>query len=343
LVKKNYMNIHTEICRTDCHLFYSPIRTLLRPFFVILCFLMIQLLSTSCMAEKIPITASIYPIADMVQQVGGDYVDVTFVIPAGASPHTFEPKPSLVKKFSSARIFFMVGAGLEFWAEKFVSLAGPGLTTVVLSDGVSLIHTVENHHDHEAEHHLEKKTDHRQAESGISGRESKVANPHIWLNPLIAKSMVNKITAVLCDVDHPHIKYYEQRSRNFLEKIDQLDRLITDRVANFKIKKYVSFHASWVYFARRYGLESAGVIEAAPGRNPTPIQIKNIVATIKKYHIRAVFAEPQLNPRAAEVIAREAKVNVLLLDPLGGPNLKGRNTYIDLMKYNLNVMQEAMK
>jgi zinc transport system substrate-binding protein len=114
-------------------------------------------------------------------------------------------------------------------------------------------------------------------------------------------------------------------------------------VANFKIKKYVSFHASWVYFARRYGLESAGVIEAAPGRNPTPIQIKNIVATIKKYHIRAVFAEPQLNPRAAEVIAREAEVNVLLLDPLGGPNLKGRNTYIDLMKYNLNVMQEAMK
>ncbi|HSQ83961.1 MAG TPA: metal ABC transporter substrate-binding protein [Desulfobacterales bacterium] len=337
------MNIHTEICRTDCHLFYSPIRTLLRPFFVIICFLIIQLLSTLCMAEKIPVTASIYPIADMVQQVGGDYVDVTFVIPAGASPHTFEPKPSLVKKFSSARIFFMVGAGLEFWAEKFVSLAGPGLTTVVLSDGVSLIHTVENRHEHEAEHHLEKKTEHRQAESGISGRESKVANPHIWLNPLIAKSMVNKITAVLCDADHPHIKYYEQRSRNFLEKIDQLDRLITDRVANFKIKKYVSFHASWVYFARRYGLESAGVIEAAPGRNPTPIQIKNIVATIKKYHIRAVFAEPQLNPRAAEVIAREAEVNVLLLDPLGGPNLKGRNTYIDLMKYNLNVMQEAMK
>jgi len=343
LVNINYMNMHTEICRTDCHLFYSPIRTLLRPFFVILCFLIIQLLSTACMAEKIPVTASIYPIADMVQQVGGDYVDVTFVIPAGASPHTFEPKPSLVKKFSSARIFFMVGAGLEFWAEKFVSLAGPGLTTVVLSDGVSLIHTAEHHHEHEAEHHLENKTKHHQAGSGISGRESKVANPHIWLNPLIAKSMVNKITAVLCDVDHPHIKYYKQRNRNFLEKIDQLDRLITDRVANFKIKKYVSFHASWVYFARRYGLESAGVIEAAPGRNPTPIQIKNIVDTIKKYHSRAVFAEPQLNPRAAEVIAREAEVNVLLLDPLGGPNLKGRNTYIDLMKYNLNVMQEAMK
>jgi zinc transport system substrate-binding protein len=298
-------------------------------------FLVMQLHPSGCLAEKIPVIASIYPIADMVQQVGGDYVDVTFVLPAGASPHTFEPKPSLVKKFSSARIFFMVGVGLEFWAEKFVNLAGPGLTTIVLSDGVSLIQTAEHHHEDEAEHH--------HAGLGVSDHESSVANPHIWLNPVIAKSMVNKITAALCDVDRQHVTYYKERGQRYWEKLDQLDQMIQKTVSTFTIRKYVSFHASWIYFARQYGLESAGVIEAAPGRNPTPIQIKNIVAMIKKYHIRAVFAEPQLNPRAAEIIAREADVNVLLLDPLGGPNLKGRSTYIDLIKYNLNVMQEAMK
>ncbi|MGD8981147.1 MAG: metal ABC transporter substrate-binding protein, partial [Desulfobacterales bacterium] len=279
--------------------------------------------------------ASIYPVADMVQQVGGDHVDVTFVLPAGASPHTFEPKPSLVKKISSARIFFRIGAGLEFWAEKFIDLAGPDLTTIVLSEGVSLIHT--------AGHHHENKTGDPHDGSYISNHESRVANPHIWLDPAIAKSMVNKITAVLCEVDHQHLTYYKLRGQNYLNDMDKLDRLIKVKVAKFNIKKYVSFHASWVYFARHYGLEPVGIIEASPGRNPTPIQIKNIVAMIKRDHIRAVFAEPQLNPRAAEVIAREAAVNVLLLDPLGGPNLKGRSTYIDLIKYNLNVMQEAMK
>jgi len=299
----------------------------LRHFFFILCFLSIQLHSTACMSEKLPVIASIYPIADMVQQVGGDHVDVAFVLPAGASPHTFEPKPSLVKKFSSARIFFMVGAGLEFWAEKFINLARPGLTTIVLSGGVSLIHTAGHHH----------------ARTGNPDHESSVANPHIWMDPVIAKTMVNKITAALCDVDHQHVTYYKERGQRYLEKLDDLDQMIQKTVSTFTIRKYVSFHASWDYFARRYGLESAGVIEAAPGRNPTPIQIKNIVAMIKKYHIRAVFAEPQLNPRAAEIIAREAEVNVLLLDPLGGPNLIGRATYIDLIKYNLNVMQEAMK
>ncbi|MBU0769136.1 MAG: metal ABC transporter substrate-binding protein [Proteobacteria bacterium] len=306
-------------------------------------FLFIQLHPSGCLAEKLPVIASIYPIADMIQQVGGDHVDVTFVLPAGASPHTFEPKPSLVKKFSSARIFFMVGAGLEFWAEKFITLAGPGLTTVVLSEGVSLIHTAGHHHEDEAEHHHEDKTQHHHAGAGTSDHESSIANPHIWLDPVIAKSMVNKIATVLCEVDHQHVTYYKERGQRYLEKLDELDQMIQKTVSTFGIRKYVSFHASWDYFARRYDFESAGVIEAAPGRNPTPIQIKNIVAMIKKYHIRAVFAEPQLNPRAAEIIAREAEVNVLLLDPLGGPNLKGRSTYFDLIKYNLNVMKEAMK
>jgi len=307
----------------------------LRHFFFILCFLSIQLHSTACMSEKLPVIASIFPIADMAQQVGGDHVDVAFVLPAGASPHTFEPKPSLIKKFSSARIFFMVGAGLEFWAEKFINLAGPGLATIVLSDGVSLIRTAGHPHEDEAEHHY--------ARTGKPDHESSVANPHIWMDPVIAKTMVNKITVALCEVDHQNLTYYKERGQRYLEKLDELDQMIQKRVSTFRVKKYVSFHASWDYFARRYGLESSGVIEAAPGRNPTPIQIKNIVVMIKKYHIRAVFTEPQLNPRAAEIIAREADVNVLMLDPLGGPNLKERSTYIDLIKYNFNVMQEAMK
>jgi len=282
-------------------------------------FLIIQLHSTPSLAEKVPVIASIFPVADMVQQVGGDYVDVTFVLPAGASPHTFEPKPSLVRTFSSARIFFMIGAGLEFWADKFVKLAGSELMTVVLSQGVDLIDTT------------------------VSENTRMVANPHIWLDPVIAKSMVNKITNALCEVDHQHLTYYRQRGQDYLKELDKLNRRIETTVASFKIKKYVSFHASWDYFARRYGLESVGVIEAAPGRNPTPIQIKNIVAMIEKSHIRAIFAEPQLNARAAEIIAREADVGVLLLDPMGSPKQKYGNTYMDLMKHNLNMFKEAMK
>jgi zinc transport system substrate-binding protein len=293
----------------------------------------VQLYPSPCLGEKIAVVTSIFPVADMVRTVGGAHVDVTVILPAGASPHTFEPKPSLVKKITRARIFFMIGAGLEFWAEKFVKLAGPGLKTVVLSEKVSLIRTTSDHH--EAKQHDGK--------MHISERESSFANPHIWLDPEIVKLMVNEIVAALSKVDRQHEKFYKQQGRKYLGELDKLDRMIKAKVDVSKIKEFVSFHASWDYFARRYGLESVGVIEAAPGRNPTPLRIKNIVDQIKRHNIQAVFAEPQLNPRAAEVIAKEAKVKVLLLDPLGGPGMKRRSNYIDLMKYNLNVLQEAMQ
>lgn len=306
-----------------------------RPVFFLVLFFNAQLFTLPCFGETLPAIASIFPIADMVRQVGGAHVEVTIVLPAGASPHTFEPKPSLAKKFSSVKIFFMIGAGLEFWAEKFIKLADPALMTVVFSKEASLIYTVEGHNEIETGYH--------QAHSGTPDPELKFANPHIWLDPVVAKWMVKKIIAALCEVDYHNEQYYRQRGQRYLDELDDLHRLILATVKTFRIKKYVSYHDSWGYFARRYGLESIGVIEASPGRNPTPIQIEKIVGLIKKYGIRAVFAEPQLNPRAAEVVAREAGVKVLLLDPVGGSKLRRRETYVDLMKYNLNIFQEAME
>ena len=286
----------------------------------------IHLQAPNCFGEKIPVIASIFPVADMVKQVGGMYVDVTIIIPSGASPHTYEPRPSLLKKISEAHVFFMIGAGLELWAGNFVRLSNNQLITVKLSEGISLIKLSKHHH----------------GDTDISDTESGFANPHIWLDPKIAKLMVNKIISVLCKIDNKHMKYYEKRGLAYLDKLDELHVSIASTVEKFKIRKYVCFHPAWDYFARQYKLESVGVIEAAPGRSPTPRSIKKIVSLIIKHDIRAVFAEPQLNPKVAEVIAREAGVKVLFLDPMGGPDIKGRSSYFDLMKYNLGVLQEAM-
>ena len=113
-------------------------------------------------------------IADMVRQVGGDRVHVTVVVPPGASPHTFELKPAMVQAFSASRLFFMVGAGLEFWANSAVRSSGKSLETVVLSDDMPLIQMVGHHHDK-----------HKQKANDQSHHES--ANPHVWLDPVLAK------------------------------------------------------------------------------------------------------------------------------------------------------------
>ncbi len=99
----------------------------------------------------------------------------------------------------------------------------------------------------------------------------------------------------------------------------------------WRLRDFVSFHPSFSYFARRYNLHEVGTIEAAPGREPTPRHLQNLVAAIRRYGIKVVFAEPQLNPRVAEVIAQEAGVKVLRLDPMGGAPPYGSD-YLQLMR-----------
>lgn len=288
-------------------------------------------------AEPLRVVASIFPVADMARQVGGGDVTVTTLVPAGASPHTFELKPSLVKEFAAARVFLMIGAGLEFWADQLIASSGQKLKPVVLSEGMAMIRTADKDHDeedHGASHVKGGKEPHHGHETG---------NPHIWLDPHLAGIMVDRIQAAFTAADPAHAAAYESRARAYRNRLDELDHTIADTVKQFRTREIVCFHPSWDYFAARYGLVTAGVIEKTPGRDPGPREIAALVSRIRSFHIPTVFAEPQFSPKAADVIAKEAGVKVLILDPLGGDALPGRGSYIDLMMYNVNIMKEAME
>ena len=113
-------------------------------------------------------------------------------------------------------------------------------------------------------------------------------------------------------------------------------------MATFQVRDYVCFHPAYTYFSRRYGLKEVGVIEAAPGREPSPGHLQKIINAIKQTGVKAVLAEPQFSPRVAEIIAREAGVKVLFIDPLGGRPPYGSD-YIKLMRHNLAVLAQAMQ
>ena len=167
----------------------------------------------------------------------------------------------------------------------------------------------------------EKAQDHHAHEGG---------NPHVWLDPVLVQGICRRIAEAFIRVDPDHRGVYEAGLQQYVEQLEALDREIRSRVATFRIRDYVSFHPAFIYFARRYNLHEVGVIEAAPGREPTPRHLQ-LVAAIRRYGIRVVFAEPQLNPRVAEVIAQEAGVKVLMLDPIGGPPPYGSD-YLKMMR-----------
>jgi zinc transport system substrate-binding protein len=266
---------------------------------------------------KLKVVASIAPLADFARQVGKDRVDVLLLLPPGASPHTYEPVPRTVQKISKAKIFIEVGAGLEFWADRLVAATAKGITTVTCSDGVQLI----------------RGEDHDHALSNV--------NPHIWLDPVICMKIVDKIAAAFASADPANDSFYRNNAAAYISRLAALDREIAQTVKTFRTREYVTFHPAWDYFARRYGLRVAGVIEEAPGKEPTPRYVQHILDEVRKMKTKVIFAEPQFSPRIAEAIAQEAGARVLMLDPIGGG--KGRETYVALMKYNLAMMAKAMK
>lgn len=276
-------------------------------------------------AGKFNVVVSIYPLMDIVRQIGGDKLNVDFIVPAGASPHTFEPAPSDMIKLSRARVLVIIGAGFEYWADKAVRAAGrKDLKVLVLSKGMALIHD-----EHE--------------EVGSKSHRHEAADPHIWLDPLLTIEMVDKIKSVLVEMDGKNSTYYEERAGAFRRELNALHLKIVESLRHFRTREYVTFHPAWNYFSKRYGLKVIGVIEESPGKEASPGHIARIVKHIRRTGAGVVFAEPQFSPKTARVIAKEAGAKVLFLDPLGGPDIRGRETYISLMEYNLTTLEEAMR
>ncbi|MEJ2695857.1 MAG: metal ABC transporter substrate-binding protein [Candidatus Sulfobium sp.] len=263
------------------------------------------------------VVASIAPLADFAREVGKGKVQVLLLLPPGASPHTYEPVPRTVREISKAKIFIKVGAGLEFWADRLMAAAAKGITTVICSEGIPLLGR-------------------RAPDGAISD-----VNPHIWLDPVICVKIVRKIAAALASADPANSSFYRNNAVSYISRLYALDREIAETVKTFRTREYVTFHPAWDYFSKRYGLSVAGVIEEAPGKEPTPRHVQRILDEVKRMRTKVIFAEPQFSARMADAIAEEAGARVLMLDPAGGE--KGRETYIDLMKYNLSMMEKAMR
>ncbi|MFZ2097769.1 MAG: zinc ABC transporter substrate-binding protein [Anaerolineales bacterium] len=264
--------------------------------------------------DKVLVVASILPLADFAWQVGGDRVQVETLVPPGATPHTYELTPAQLKAISRARLLVLNGVGLEYWADEIVSAANnPDLVIVNTSEGLTIIAS---------------------DEYGTGG------NPHVWLSPLNALHQVEMIRDALIQVDPTGRDEYLTNADRYIGELQSLDREIREAVSTFSSREFIAFHVAWVYFARDYGLKQAAVIEATPGKEPSPAEIAEIFNTARAIGAKAIFAEPQFSSKAAEVIAEESGAQVLFLNPLGQPP---DYRYIDLMRYNLSEIGKALK
>ena len=275
--------------------------------------------------SKVNVTTSIIPLTDLAKRIGGDKAVVTSIIPPGANPHTFEPSPSQLANLSKSDIFIFIGLGFEFWKDKFLnSASNPSIELVELSDGMNILNDASEHSLHEHSHETH-------------GHSHESGNPHIWLSPRRVLEFLPKMESAFCKAKPQNSTLYKENASKLRDDLLKLDEECKGLTKDLKNKKFLSQHAAWAYFAEDYGFEQSGIIEEFPGKEPSPAHLKKIIDIAKATNTKVIFTDKQFSPKAAEVVAEDGNLKVVVLDPVGNQDI----SYIELMKQNIAKIKQA--
>ena len=292
-------------------------------------------------AAAVQVAVSILPQKYFIQRIAGDLAQVTVMVPSGADPHTYEPKPSQMRGLAGARLYMTIGVPFEkAWLDRITAAGGKDMTLVRLEKGIDLLpqdeHLLDEAHGHDGEH----KDDHKDADKhghkdghdaakhdaehhhdaetaeGHHHHDHEGGDPHIWLSPALVKMMAGSIKAALVKADPAHAPLYRANHDAFVRELDELDLHINGLFENVpeNRRRFMVFHPAWSYFAHNYNLREVAI--EVEGREPGPRQLTRIVEFAKKEKIEAIFVQPQFSKRGAEAIARNVGATLIEADPL---------------------------
>jgi len=267
-------------------------------------------------APRLRVACTITTLCSLVASVGGDRIDLHGIVPAGASPETFEPRPDDMVALSGASVLFENGLGLEAWLARLIDAAGgAGLRIVTLSDSVPAADIVSS-------------------------------NPHLWMDPVYAADYVGMIARTLGSADPQNASVYEQNASIETARLVSLDGWIRYHINTIPRdhRAMICFHDAWLYFDRRYGIKDIGAIEPLPGQEPAPGSFAKLIALAKTNHVRAIFGEPQYSPKLAEALASGANiayVTNLYDDTLGIGGVAA--DYDSMMRHDVETIVGALR
>jgi ABC-type Zn uptake system ZnuABC Zn-binding protein ZnuA len=267
---------------------------------------------------RLPVVATFSVVADLVRQVGGDHVALNTLVGPGIDTHTFNPTPADAAALADAQLIIENGAGFESWLDELYVSTGSHATRVALAEGVSLLET--------------------------GGQP----DPHIWLNVANAVIMVGNVRAALVAADPAHRSDYEANAADYTARLQALDAWVSQATQALPAdrRKLVTTHDTLAYFAERYDFQVLGSVLPATteGASPSAQALAGLVEAVRAAGVPAVFAENVSSNSLVNQVAAEAGVQVvasLYTDALG-PEGSGAETYMDMMRQNVNTIVSAL-
>ncbi len=251
---------------------------------------------------RLRVVATILPAYCLATNIGGDLVDVRYLVGAGGDGHDYQLTPRDRSDIENAGLLLKNGLGIEPWLRKTIASVPPSLRVVDLSRGL--------------EARLIASSDAREHGHGNDSNEQGGMNPHTWLDPVLMMQMVTNALLGFQAVDPAHADRYARNASNFVARLEALDAELARGLEPLRGAAIVTFHDAFPYFARRYGLKIAGVLEEIPDVEPTARHLTELSTRIRTERVRAIFVEPRHPARLAERLGRDLGVKVGMLDTL---------------------------
>lgn len=258
-------------------------------------------------AEGFPVFVSILPQKYFVEKIGGDLVEVSVMVPPGASAATYEPKPAQMKTLSGTKIYYAIGVPFErAWLKKIAAT----------NSQMRIVHTEKGIEKRSLALHPQKDP-WKDGETGKESHNRGLKDPHIWLSPPLVMVQARIILMTLLESDPTHRAKYEANFARFMMELLEIDAEIRGIFSEKKEGKgitFMVFHPSWGYFADAYGLKQIPI--EVEGKDPKPAQMKALIEIAEEEAIKVIFVQPQFSTKRAEIIAKAIGGRIIRADPL---------------------------
>ncbi len=289
-------------------------------------------LSTPAGAQ-LRVVTSTTDLADIARAVGGSHVRVTHVSEGYQDPHFAEAKPSFVLQLRNADVFAFVGLDLEAgWMPVLLQgarnpkVSPGGRGHVDVSQAIEVLDRARG------------KVDRGQGDVHALG------NPHYWLDPDNGRRIAQLFRTRFAELDAKNAAAYAANAAAFEARLKTAEDGWRAALAAIKGKPVVAYHTSWKYLAEYAGLNIVGFMEPKPGVPPSPSHIAGLIADMKRTGAKAIIMEPYYNRKDADFVAARTGATVLVLPPsVGGLRDQKLDTYVDLLKHNIQQIAATVK
>ncbi|MGE7947041.1 metal ABC transporter solute-binding protein, Zn/Mn family [Lysinibacillus sp. NPDC093688] len=294
--------------------------------------------------DKLTIYTTVYPLSYFAQRIGGDFVEVSSIYPAGANEHTFEPTQKDMMNLADADIFFYIGLGLEGFVENAKkTLANEDVAMVATADQVSdekLAMSTGHTHDDEEEAHHGHEDGH-----GHDDHDHGNVDPHVWLSPTISQDLALSIKNTLVEKMPEQKATFTANYEALVKELQDLDNEFKAMADKAQEKTFFVSHAAFGYIAGQYGLKQVPIAGLNSQNEPSQKELTTIVDKANDLHIHYILFEQNVSSKLAEVIQKEVGAESLVLHNLSvltTDDVKKNETYFTLMKRNIKTLNTAL-